>query len=623
MNHRFKCFYVGVLAMTTQSVFGQTPSIPTFSYQLPQQPSALFRNEAAFSSILPRLESDYRALLTMSTTDPTRKKQALQMLRDLAAIAGRYPQALQFAGQISALTPDIVLAKVGSGMSGPELETALLAAMQPKPERESFFKQELSRRMQQLPWPAVESAVRQWKGNREINSANACEGILQSIDEKVARTGAATEDDIGLITRCRRDLLFGQPYKQLTLEVLRDYLAAHQQARPAIWEARQLAIPQNQPLSPVLVAIWDTGLDSAVYPQQMWKNPKELFNQLDDDQNGYIDDHNGIRFSLYGKQVLTGTLPELGSHRDGWQNGLRQMKGMADMQTGVDSPEAEQVRVFLSEMKPQLLGPFLEDASFYQTYSHGTYVAGIAAHAHPTVRLMSVSMDFPWQQNPEPMVVDSAQSMATFIHRSIAYMQAHGVRIANMSWGWTLKDIENDLENNGIGSSAEQRSALALESFNILKTAMYSAMKAAPTILFVEAAGNSGEDVGVLGDIPATLQLENVIVVGAADHAGYKTTYSARGALVDVYANGHEITSHAPGGSPLTWSGASAAAPQVSNLAAWLLAREPNLSTPELKQLILKGADKNVGDGETLLLNPKASLRLFEQRQTTHAPSKH
>lgn len=91
-------------------------------------------------------------------------------------------------------------------------------------------------------------------------------------------------------------------------------------------------------------------------------------------------------------------------------------------------------------------------------------------------------MDFPWQQNPEPMVVTTAQSMATFIHRSIAYMQTHGVRIANMSWGWTLKDIENDLENNGIGNSPEQRAALTLESFNVLKTAMYSAMKTASTI---------------------------------------------------------------------------------------------------------------------------------------------
>lgn len=173
-----------------------------------------------------------------------------------------------------------------------------------------------------------------------MNSANACEGILQSIDAKVLRTGAATEDDIGLITRCRRDLLFGQPYKHLTLSILRDYLKAHNQVRPAIWDARQLISSHSQELSTVLVAIWDTGLVPTVYPQQMWKDPKELLNQIDDDQNGYLDDYYGIRFNLYGKQVLMETLPELASHRDGWTNGLRQRTGMADMQTGIDSQEA-------------------------------------------------------------------------------------------------------------------------------------------------------------------------------------------------------------------------------------------------------------------------------------------
>lgn len=88
---------------------------------------------------------------------------------------------MQFAGQISALTPDIVQATVGPGISGPELDIALQAAQHPKPEQDAFSRQELARRLQQMPWPAVESAVRQWKGNREMNSANACEGICRAL----------------------------------------------------------------------------------------------------------------------------------------------------------------------------------------------------------------------------------------------------------------------------------------------------------------------------------------------------------------------------------------------------------------------------------------------------------
>lgn len=106
-----------------------------------------------------------------------------------------------------------------------------------------------------------------------------------------------------------------------------------------------------------------------------------------------------------------------------------------------------------------------------------------------------------------------------------------------------------------------------------------------------------------------------MILVGAADHAGYKTPYSALGTLVDVYANGHAISRHALGGTALIWSGASATAPQVSNLADWLLTVKPALSTTELKQRIIKSADNTVGDGEALLPNPKASMALLQQGQ--------
>ncbi len=51
---------------------------------------------------------------------------------------------------------------------------------------------------------------------------------------------------------------------------------------------------------------------------------------------------------------------------------------------------------------------------------------------------------------------------------TVKYFQANNVRVVNMSWGWTLKEIEGMLEANGIGKDAEERSKLTRKIFRYL-----------------------------------------------------------------------------------------------------------------------------------------------------------
>jgi subtilisin family serine protease len=80
---------------------------------------------------------------------------------------------------------------------------------------------------------------------------------------------------------------------------------------------------------------------------------------------------------------------------------------------------------------------------------------------------------------------------------------------------------------------------------------------------------------------------------------------------VDVHANGFEVDSSLPGGDKIEMSGTSMASPNVVNLAAKLLALDYSLTTNELIQLILNGADKNE-DERLTLINPKKSVELLE-----------
>ncbi|RKX28684.1 MAG: hypothetical protein DRP47_03750, partial [Candidatus Zixiibacteriota bacterium] len=107
--------------------------------------------------------------------------------------------------------------------------------------------------------------------------------------------------------------------------------------------------------------------------------------------------------------------------------------------------------------------------------------------------------------------------------------------------------------------------------------------------------------------------LPNIISIGAVDQAGDETSFTSFG-KVDVYANGFEVKSYIPGGHEMKLSGTSMSSPNTTNLAAKLLAIRPDLTTAQLRKLLIDAADVKVaGDREVRLLNPAKSLELLAQ----------
>src|SRR5438445_3874351 len=182
-----------------------------------------------------------------------------------------------------------------------------------------------------------------------------------------------------------------------------------------------------------------------------------------------------------------------------------------------------------------------------------------------------------------------------------------------MRWGIAPQEMKNDMQASGAGGPVKQRHATARQYFKMFKDSFVGAVQDAPDILFVSAAGNANNDARFDEFIPASIDLPNTMTAGAVDEAGDEASFTSFG-KVDVYANGYEVDSVLPGGDHLSASGTSAASPQVTNLAAKLFAKYPQLTAVQVKKLIVDGSDEKEITGRRIrLLNESQSFELASQ----------
>ena len=484
-----------------------------------------------------------------------------------------------------------------------------------RPLREGFRKHFQSA-VNELPWNIVQDDIEQLKGSNEMFSKNLALGIIQStiqpaVDKSGALSGGLAPQLIGM--RYYLDVIF--PLKDEIIPVLQSYVDAHRVDKADIWKNRDVDLSGMTDLHPVVVAIWDTGVDPSVFPGLLFINPGEKPNGKDDDGNGFVDDVHGIAYSLYMEKNPDMLYPIDAALRPKMSKLYSQIKGLMDIQAGIESPEASLVKQKMSGMKPEDVRLFIEELGLFGIYTHGTHVAGIASRGNPAIRLMIARLCFDYKAVPDPWTysMEGGKAWAAGIHETVEYFKKHGVRAVNMSWGLTPKEYESGLEMNGIGENAEDRSRMAREAYMLVRNALIESMTSTPNILFVVAAGNSDSDTGFDENVPASFDLPNVLTAAAVDQAGMETSFTSFGKSVDLCANGFEVESYLPGGETAKYSGTSMAAPNVLNLAAKLWAVNPDLSVADVVALIKDGANRNEDD-RLILINPKKTMEALKTR---------
>jgi subtilisin family serine protease len=454
-----------------------------------------------------------------------------------------------------------------------------------------------------MPYAAIENDVKGSKARSELMGEALVLGNLRDVlQPTVTRTGALSSDLVPGVIGARYALVATLPLKSTLIDTYGAYLAAHRVAKPDIWAARDVALPAGRGHAPVTIAVWDSGVDVALFPDRVVKAPSGKAAMIAFDRHG--DPSGEILYPI--PTALKDRLPAMKSR----------VKGFSDVQANVDSVEASEVKQFLSTLDQERYKSAMEEIRMAGNYVHGTHVAGIAMDGNPYARLVTARIEFGHTLLPDPcptkeLALKSARNTQAYVD----FMKAQRVRVVNMSWGGSVKGFERALELCGIGKDPAERQAVAREYFDIARKALADAIARAPEILFVASAGNANQDSTFAEAYPSSIALPNLVTVGAVDKAGDEAPFTSYGPTVVLHANGYQVESFIPGGERVAQSGTSMSAPQVTNLAAKMLAVNPKLAPAELIAIMSATAERTE-DGRRILVDPKKAVAEAEARRS-------
>lgn len=463
-----------------------------------------------------------------------------------------------------------------------------------------------ARALEALPWATSANRIKEEKAWSQLLTAALVEGSIAALVEPAVAHDHAVGDELAqLLLTARMRLANHIPLQKETAAALTRVVAANDVAKADIWAAREVTLTAADPTTPVVAAVWDSGTDLSLFPDQTYTapepNPTPPFNA------------HGLAFDLESHPTTGWLYPLTPAQQVEYRARIADIQGVNDMEQSIDSPAADAIKAKFAAMPSDEVPAYLEQLNLYGVYLHGTHVAGIMARGNPAIRLAVSRITFDHRNVPAPPTSARQHREAKTFQASVDWFRAHDVRVVNMSWATTPKEYESNLERNGIGKDAADRKALARHYFEIARAGLLAALQSAPEILFVCAAGNSDADNSFEESIPSSFTLPNLLTVSAVDLAGDEAAFTTYGSNVAVSANGYQVPSTIPGGGTVNASGTSMASPNVANLAAKLIALDPTLTPAETIDLIRAGATASA-DGRRHNIDSKASVRLLHQR---------
>lgn len=603
------------LATTAQAqprhVVKTAADLPRFSYPVAGSATDLLTaDDAAFAIFAGQVRRDVDGVLShYDIEDHATLRRLLTTRLELEVMSGtEVAAALKTIAEIRDLE-DKPEAKLLSGVRTEALVQARMSTRQSAgPAYADAYATAYAAALKALPWPSIATRLKEGAAPAELLSRAVAIGRAEAdIGPAVASAHAIDGDMAAEMIDERFALTVMLPVKAETVAVLKAEIAANNVAKPEIWTAREVTLTDGEHLTPVVVAVWDTGSDLSLFPGRVYNDPHPAPGA----------DPHGLSYDMFGQPESGLLMPLSAAQLAQYPAMSADLKGLSDLQLAIDSPEADALKQKIAVMSPAEVAAYFEALEHVLNYAHGTHVAGIVARGDPAVRLAAARLTFDWRNKPFLPTAEIVARVAAEHQAMVAWMRAHKVRVVNMSWGTQPSDYEGAFEKNGAGTDPAERKAMAHQLYGIERAGLLEAMKSAPEILFVCAAGNADANSGFNEFAPADFSLPNLITVGAVDQAGDEASFTSYGDTVKIYASGYQVESVVPGGARIKLSGTSMASPNVVNLAAKLLALDPALTPSQVIGLILDGASPSA-DGRRRNIDPKRSVELLRSQMAAH-----
>jgi subtilisin family serine protease len=575
------------LIQADKKIVTSADQLPRRTYAIGKLPSELLTAaKADLDAVLEQLDRDTAYDLdTLDIRDRAARASMLNARAQIAIHRGDYKAAQGFIRQVRG-EQEKAAEKIASGTSMEKMLDARIRGGSLEDQRLGY-RADIAAAYGTMPWEVVGDNLKAAKGSLEILSKEVAIGGIKASMDPAARNldfNVPTQMVVAIVS-VRNMFEHVLPFRQDTVEVLQDVIDRNNVEKPDRWTQRLVTLAANAAGKTVVVGIWDSGTDVALF------KPGSIKGIAFDDE---------MRLTDALERPMGPVEPRMGI--------LKQyMKGSMDLRAAIDSPESRALKSRIASLKQDEVKQFSEDLAALGMWAHGTHVAGIAVDGNPFARVTAVGMH--WSNKTEPQLPTEERSRRT----AEAYKQAvetfrkAGARVVNMSWRYGPSFYEAALAYHNVGATPQERKDIANRLFGIEKRALEEAIKGAPGILFVAGSGNEDNNADFSQYIPAGLELPNLITAGAVDQSGTETSFSTFGRTVKVHANGFEVMSYVPGGEKFKLSGTSMASPQVANLAAKLFAMKPELTVAQAKALILEGSEAN---GRVNLINPKRTLEL-------------
>ncbi len=598
------CLSLAARAARTRAL--RAEDLPQHTYALSGTPRELLESEETFAALATALRRDLeKDLQDFDLADRSVARAMHRTLAELALLEGRRADAGAELDRAAALEDKPALRATAG------LLARALALAGPASDRGRGFRRALDRALAALDFAAVREAL---VGLR----ADAANWSLARLQAEVAtsvaaeiKSGRVPLEAAAALVHLRFEASLLVPVRAQIRQALAALFAAHEGALADLWPAREVSLDGEAGLAPVVIAIWDTGVDVSLFPGRLFVNAHPGTRRKPSD--GWRGDLHGIAYGADNERTSELLRPMTRQRAELMAQLLR---GYGDERAGVDSPDAQMLQATVDSLSAEEMTTYFDAVVLAFQRAHGTAVADVAARGNPAARILVARAELDAQAFPEPRL-PNARRQGELHAAAIAYFKKHGARVVNLSWTLSPHEFKQALIDGDVPGTPAEQTALARDLWSAVTRPLCEAIAGAPGILFVVAAGNENTDARAEEEVPASLSLPNLITVGAANEAGDEATFSNGGA--QLWAKGVGVLARMPGGEQMRMSGTSIAAPAVTGLAAKLLALNPSLTPVQLKALLLQSADeRKLSGGRVLrLLNPRRAVEQLKAGNST------